>query len=326
MVRRRGLQRTTSLRSSTGHSRMSRAQVRAASQTRLLVAGRVQSNAADELVTSSLIEPSGEHFPEPGLAPRGLELAWEREGAATASSSFERGLALLDRDLHRRRAAAAASRLERPQRRASSLSAPGLPAQLQPPHSPSSFRRATTAPATPTSRGSCPRQQSNLHQPPSTRPRRPTRRPPDPPLDPHLSRATPAAGTMDGQQDWIELSAHYNGGYVVLSYLVSFVGAWTTLEMLLKRTGSTGLWNVMLLFGAGIAFGSTATFGMHFVRRVPLSRAGPVQAGGLTSSSPCRSATRPSPSASLRPGKAPAHPSRTTPASPSSRSSSRASR
>ncbi|GAA5944147.1 hypothetical protein JCM3775_001080 [Rhodotorula graminis] len=70
---------------------------------------------------------------------------------------------------------------------------------------------------------------------------------------------------MDGQQDWIELSAHYNGGYVVLSYLVSFVGAWTTLEMLLKRTGSAGVWNVMLLCGAGIAFGSTATFGMHFV-------------------------------------------------------------
>ncbi|BGP40448.1 hypothetical protein JCM10450v2_004430 [Rhodotorula kratochvilovae] len=65
--------------------------------------------------------------------------------------------------------------------------------------------------------------------------------------------------------EYIELSAHYNGVYVFLSYLVSFVGAWTTLEMLLKRTGSTGLWNVMLLFGAGIAFGSTATFGMHFV-------------------------------------------------------------
>ncbi|GAA6050346.1 hypothetical protein JCM3770_002974 [Rhodotorula araucariae] len=65
--------------------------------------------------------------------------------------------------------------------------------------------------------------------------------------------------------EYIELSAHYNGVYVFLSYLVSFVGAWTTIEMLLKRTGSTGLWNVMLLFGAGIAFGSTATFGMHFV-------------------------------------------------------------
>jgi hypothetical protein len=66
--------------------------------------------------------------------------------------------------------------------------------------------------------------------------------------------------------DWIELVAHYNGVYVFLSYLVAVVGAWTTLEMLLKRTGSTGSWNIMLLLGAGIAFGSTATFGMHFVR------------------------------------------------------------
>ncbi|BGP02337.1 MHYT domain signaling protein [Rhodotorula toruloides] len=65
--------------------------------------------------------------------------------------------------------------------------------------------------------------------------------------------------------DFIELEAHYNGVYIFLSYLVSFVGAWTTLEMLLKRTGTRGWWNVMLLLGAGIAFGSTATFGMHFV-------------------------------------------------------------
>lgn len=65
---------------------------------------------------------------------------------------------------------------------------------------------------------------------------------------------------------YIELTAHYNGAFIFLSYLVSFVGSWTTLEMLLKRTGSTGKWNVMLLLGAGIAFGSTATFGMHFVR------------------------------------------------------------
>ncbi|GJN90806.1 hypothetical protein Rhopal_003820-T1 [Rhodotorula paludigena] len=64
---------------------------------------------------------------------------------------------------------------------------------------------------------------------------------------------------------YIELTAHYNGAFIFLSYLVSFVGSWTTLEMLLKRTGSTGKWNVMLLLGAGIAFGSTATFGMHFV-------------------------------------------------------------
>lgn len=136
--------------------------------------------------------------------------------------------------------------------------------------------------------------------------------------------------SMDDQQDWIELTAHYNGGYVVLSYLVSFVGAWTTLEMLLKRTGSTGLWNVMLLFGAGIAFGSTATFGMHFVRRAcganrcRASRAETDPAAPLPL--PSRSAIRPSLCASRHRGRARARPSATTPASPSCRSSSRASR
>ncbi|GAA5975721.1 hypothetical protein JCM11641_005847 [Rhodosporidiobolus odoratus] len=70
---------------------------------------------------------------------------------------------------------------------------------------------------------------------------------------------------MADSTDWIELTAHYNGVYVFLSYLVAVVGAWTTLEMLLKRTGSSGTWNVMLLLAAGSAFGSTATFGMHFV-------------------------------------------------------------
>ncbi|BGP16568.1 hypothetical protein JCM10213_000520 [Rhodosporidiobolus nylandii] len=67
------------------------------------------------------------------------------------------------------------------------------------------------------------------------------------------------------EAEWIELTAHYNGVYIFLSYLVSVVGAWTSLEMLLKRTGSSGAWNVMLLVAAGVAFGSTATFGMHFV-------------------------------------------------------------
>lgn len=63
----------------------------------------------------------------------------------------------------------------------------------------------------------------------------------------------------------VELQVKYTGIYIFLSYLVSFVGSWTTIEMLLKRTGTSGRWNILLLLGAGIAFGSTATFGMHFV-------------------------------------------------------------
>ena len=32
-------------------------------------------------------------------------------------------------------------------------------------------------------------------------------------------------------------------GFVVLSYLVSYVGAWTTLELFNQRTGGKGLYN-----------------------------------------------------------------------------------
>lgn len=36
---------------------------------------------------------------------------------------------------------------------------------------------------------------------------------------------------------------HYNPGYIVLSYLVSFVGCWTTLKLLHRRTSHRGYYN-----------------------------------------------------------------------------------
>lgn len=36
---------------------------------------------------------------------------------------------------------------------------------------------------------------------------------------------------------------HFSVGYVVLSYVVSYVGAWTTLELFNQRTGGRGLYN-----------------------------------------------------------------------------------
>lgn len=65
--------------------------------------------------------------------------------------------------------------------------------------------------------------------------------------------------------NYIELTARYNGVYVFVAYVIAVVGATTTLELLLRRTGGSGRWNIMLMIGAGIAFGSTATWGMHFV-------------------------------------------------------------
>ena len=35
----------------------------------------------------------------------------------------------------------------------------------------------------------------------------------------------------------------YNPGYIVLSYLVSFVGCWTTLKLLHRRTSHRGYYN-----------------------------------------------------------------------------------
>ncbi|GAA5948147.1 hypothetical protein JCM3765_007129 [Sporobolomyces pararoseus] len=67
------------------------------------------------------------------------------------------------------------------------------------------------------------------------------------------------------ESSYVELVPVYSGGMIFLSWAVSVVGSWTTLEILLRRTGNAGMMNVLLLLGAGIAFGSTATFGMHFV-------------------------------------------------------------
>ncbi|ORY81774.1 hypothetical protein BCR35DRAFT_352280 [Leucosporidium creatinivorum] len=64
---------------------------------------------------------------------------------------------------------------------------------------------------------------------------------------------------------YVQLRTHYQGGFVFLAYVVAVVGAWTTIELLLRRTGGRGSYNIGLLIGAGVAFGSTATWGMHFV-------------------------------------------------------------
>ncbi|KAL8278451.1 hypothetical protein RQP46_009141 [Phenoliferia psychrophenolica] len=66
-------------------------------------------------------------------------------------------------------------------------------------------------------------------------------------------------------ETYLELLPVYNGGFIVLAYIVATIGAWATLEMLLMRVEGQGRWNFFLLVGAGLSFGSTATFGMHFV-------------------------------------------------------------
>ncbi|SCZ88836.1 BZ3500_MvSof-1268-A1-R1_Chr2-1g04667 [Microbotryum saponariae] len=73
------------------------------------------------------------------------------------------------------------------------------------------------------------------------------------------------ASGATARPDYVQLETHYNGIYVFVAYVIAVVGAWTTLELLLRRTGGSAKWNAVLLVGAGVSFGSTATWGMHFV-------------------------------------------------------------
>ncbi|KAF4630239.1 hypothetical protein G7Y89_g7906 [Cudoniella acicularis] len=57
----------------------------------------------------------------------------------------------------------------------------------------------------------------------------------------------------------------FNPGYVVLSYLISYVGAWTAIELINKRTTMKGSYNWFLLIGAALSMGGIATWCMHFI-------------------------------------------------------------
>ncbi|KAH7146583.1 FAD dependent oxidoreductase-domain-containing protein [Dactylonectria macrodidyma] len=57
----------------------------------------------------------------------------------------------------------------------------------------------------------------------------------------------------------------YNAGFVALSYLVSLVGAASTLELINRRTGSRGIFNHLLLVSSAITMGGIAIWCMHFI-------------------------------------------------------------
>ncbi|KAG0748337.1 hypothetical protein G6F62_001174 [Rhizopus arrhizus] len=58
---------------------------------------------------------------------------------------------------------------------------------------------------------------------------------------------------------------NYNGGIIVVSYLISVVGAQTTLELLTKRTHIHGLYNWFLLAAAAFVMGAVGIWSMHFI-------------------------------------------------------------
>lgn len=57
----------------------------------------------------------------------------------------------------------------------------------------------------------------------------------------------------------------YNPGFVALSYVVSLVGAASTLELINRRTGFKGLFNHLLLMSSAITMGGISIWCMHFI-------------------------------------------------------------
>ncbi|CAF3514522.1 unnamed protein product [Fusarium graminearum] len=57
----------------------------------------------------------------------------------------------------------------------------------------------------------------------------------------------------------------YNAGFVALSYVVSLVGAGSTLELINRRTGFRGLFNHLLLMGSSVTMGGVSIWCMHFI-------------------------------------------------------------
>nr|ODN98608.1 hypothetical protein L204_02572 [Cryptococcus depauperatus CBS 7855] len=82
-------------------------------------------------------------------------------------------------------------------------------------------------------------------------------------MRPVLAAAALAAFKLPG--GYVRLDQHYKPGFIVLSYLIAFVGSLCTLELLIRRTTNSGWRNQALLAAAGICFGSVSTFAMHFV-------------------------------------------------------------
>ncbi|KAL8397552.1 hypothetical protein RB594_004311 [Gaeumannomyces avenae] len=66
----------------------------------------------------------------------------------------------------------------------------------------------------------------------------------------------------------------YQPGFVVLSYVVSFIGAGTTLELIQRRTAQMGRLNNVLLVGAAISMGGVAIWSMHYVGNRAIVMAG----------------------------------------------------
>ncbi|KAJ1325082.1 Bacterial signaling protein N terminal repeat [Microdochium nivale] len=57
----------------------------------------------------------------------------------------------------------------------------------------------------------------------------------------------------------------FNSGFVVISYVVSFIGAVCTLELINRRTSKNGIYNHLILLGSAVTMGGISIWCMHFI-------------------------------------------------------------
>ncbi|KAI9249434.1 hypothetical protein BDA99DRAFT_523777 [Phascolomyces articulosus] len=70
---------------------------------------------------------------------------------------------------------------------------------------------------------------------------------------------------MDVPETDLVATQEFNGGIIFVSYVISVVGAQTTLELLSRRTHIRGLHNWFLLGAAALSMGGVAIWSMHFI-------------------------------------------------------------
>ncbi|KAH6873892.1 hypothetical protein B0T10DRAFT_588379 [Thelonectria olida] len=65
----------------------------------------------------------------------------------------------------------------------------------------------------------------------------------------------------------------FNAGFVALSFVVSLIGAASTLELISRRTGSKGLFNQLLLVSSAVTMGGISIWCMHFIGNTAINLA-----------------------------------------------------
>ncbi|KAH8150696.1 uncharacterized protein LAJ45_05392 [Morchella importuna] len=57
----------------------------------------------------------------------------------------------------------------------------------------------------------------------------------------------------------------FSAGYIALSYIISFIGSLSTVELLQRRTSRRGMYNWYLLAGSSLTMGGVAIWAMHYI-------------------------------------------------------------